>query len=133
MFTPPSPTPTPLTLEQVKEIFSHWRRTRPKIGRIPPPLWDAVSHLIKDQGYTPKQVASELCLSHQKILFKMQPPLPAPDFIQVSLPSSSLQPPSPGAFPPEGSIELTRVDGTTLKASGLAPQDLHSLVQRFLS
>jgi hypothetical protein len=135
MFTPPpSPTPTPLTLEQVKELFSHWRRTRTKISRIPSPLWDAVCHLIKDQGYSPKQVASELGLSHHKIQLKMQPSPPAPDFIQVSLPSSaSLHPSSPRAFPPEGSIELTRPNGTTLKASGLDPKDLHSLVQLFLS
>ena len=126
----PSPSPTPLTLEQVQELFSHWRSTRTKIGRIPSPLWDAVIHLIKDQGYPLQQVAFALGLSQQKIQLKMQPPPSTPDFIQVALPPSP-QPSSP--IPSEGRIELTRPNGTTLKASGLDQHSLLSLVQSFLT
>jgi hypothetical protein len=140
-----TPSSTPLTLEQVKEQFSSWRGTRAKIGRIPYLLWEAVRHLVKEQGYTPRQVAAELGLNYQQLRLKLEDKdkqnktsSTAPDFIQVSLPpvsSSCPQPPSLGQkifFPRAGSLALIRSDGTILKVSGLDHKDLCSFVQSFL-
>ena len=45
----PTSTPESLSLEQVKEQFSHWRATRAKRGRIPDDLLEAVDRLIQQQ------------------------------------------------------------------------------------
>lgn len=135
------------TLEQVKEQFSNWRRTRTKLGKIPEVLWEAVSHLIKEQRYTPRQVAAELGLNYQQMQSKIgdnpkqkSSPPQVPNFIRVPLPpisSSSSRPPSLEQkifYPrPIGTLEVVRPDGAILKASGLDPKDLCSFIQDFLN
>jgi len=133
------------TLESVKSQFDQWRATRVKGNRIPSSLWDAARYLTKSYNY--KQIASELKLNPNRLRKKIGPSHQDPShpasshFIKASLPplsSSSREAPSleQKIFYPRihtGSIELTRVDGTILKASGLDNKMLLSLVQGFLS
>ena len=135
-----------LTLESVKSQFSEWRATHGKGNRIPISLWNAVRELTKSYSY--HQIASELKISpsllHKKIGPSRQDPplLPDSHFIKVKVPlspvSSATEPPQLEQkiffpSPHTGSIELTRVDGTILKASGLDNKALLSFVQSFLS
>lgn len=136
--------PPSLTIEQVKEQFFNWRQTRPKPNRIPAFLWDAVHHLIKEQGYTFGQISTQLRISHKQLLLNIGPQptrsktLSQPShFVKVEptpLPFFSSQAPSleqNSSY--TGSFELARPDGTLLKASGLNHKDVYSLVQNFLS
>lgn len=147
----PTPTPEsePLTLEQVKELFSHWRSTRPKRGKIPGDLIAAVDHLIQQQTYSDRHIAAELGLNYQQLKLRLRQNLkesgaegpPPSGFVELSpssLASISQLPSLPPSLeqrifsPCAGALELTCSDGTTLKASGLNPKDLCSLVQGFL-
>ena len=135
-----------LTLEQVKERFSLWRKTRAKRSKIPEELWEAVSRLIKEQRYASRQVAVELGLNYQQMQSKvgnapeqkcLSPQ--APDFIKVPLSpisSSSSHPLSLEQkifYPrPVGTLEIVRPDGAVLKASGIEPKDLCSFIKDFL-
>lgn len=136
--------PKSLTLESVKSQFSEWRATHGKGNRIPTSLWNAVRALAKSYPY--HQISSELKISPSRLRKKIgQPPRSslssASSFIEVPLPPLSSASPEPPQleqkiFYPSthtGSIELTRVDGTVLKASGLDNKALLSLVQSFLS
>ncbi len=141
----PTSTPGSLSLEQVKEQFSHWRTTRAKRGRIPDDLLEAVDRLIQQQTYSDRYIAAELGLNYQQLKFRLrhrckknEPSLPLSDFIELPLSPVTLTPSQPLSleqrifYPCTGTIELTRSDGTALKASGLNPKDLCSLVQGFL-
>jgi hypothetical protein len=136
--------PAAITMEQVKEQFAHWRQTRPKKrSKTPEPLWEAVRCLVKEKGYTFVQISTQLRLSYRQLRSNIGPQptrsnsLTAPSsFVKVEpppFPFFSPQPPSLDQSSYSGSFELTRPDGTLLKASGLNHKDLHSLVQRFLS
>jgi hypothetical protein len=133
------------TLESVKSQFAQWRATRVKGNRIPNSLWDAAKGLIRSYNY--KQIAFELKINPNRLRKKIrdlshqEDSLPTSShFVKVSLPSSS----SPSQEAPSleqkifyphihtGSLELTRVDGTILKASGLDNKALLSLIQGFL-
>lgn len=134
-------------LESVKEKFAHWRASRSKGNRMPKPLWESVKDLIKQYDYN--HIASELKLNPHRLRTKIEkeflkdssfkdlPSPSAPDFIELCFPL--LSPPQskpdleqkkdPLSF---GTLELSRPDGTLLKASGLDYKDLFSLVQSFL-
>ncbi len=136
--------PKNLPLESVKSQFSEWRATHGKGNRIPVSLWNAVKELTK--LYSFHQIASELKISPSRLRKKIGQPSrssissPSP-FIEVPRPPlssaapESLQLEQKIFFPSThtGSIELTRVDGTILKASGLDHKTLLSLIQGFLS
>lgn len=133
----------PQTLESVKEKFAHWRASRSKGNRMPKPLWESVKDLIKQYDYN--HIASELKLNPHRLKAKIEKEFlkdssspSVPDFIELSFPL--LSPPSQSQpdleqkkGPPSfGTLELSRPDGTLLKASGLDYKDLFSLVQTFL-
>jgi hypothetical protein len=134
-----------LTLESVKSQLAHWRATRVKGNRIPSSLWDAVKNLAKLHDYN--QIASELKINPSRLRKKIESShqdsslSASPHFVEISLPplaSSPSEAPSleQKIFYPRihtGSLELTRVDGTILKASGLDNKALLSLIQGFLN
>lgn len=140
----PTPEEKSISLKEVKTQFVQWRAIRVKGNRIPHALWEAVKHLATRHSLN--QIAHELGLNLQHLRTKLKTdieergsPLPATsDFIRVSLPpvSSSIpQPPSLEQkilFPHIGTLELTRPDGSSLKATGLAHKELLSFVERFL-
>lgn len=135
---------TPLTLESVKSQFLQWRGLRPKGQRIPSSLWEAVRGVATQHNY--KHIASELKINPSRMLKKLGAFSPDPflskssPFVEVPLSdlssSSPKPPPSEQKFYttpiPTHSIEVIRVEGTILKASGLNNKDLFSLVQNFL-
>lgn len=96
--------PPSLTMEQVKELFANWRQTLPKSNRIPAPLWEAVRHLIKEQGYTLGQINTQLRISRKQLLLNIDPqpiqskaPSVTSHFVKVEphpLPLFPSQPPS---------------------------------------
>lgn len=132
----------PITLESVKEKLTHWRATSVKGNRIPKPLWEAVRRLTKQYDYN--QIASELKLNPHRLKAKIEkkskdPSFSStPDFIEFPLPPlSSPSPLQPTLeqkifYPPLGTIELTRPDGSSLKATGLGHKELLSFVDLFL-
>jgi hypothetical protein len=147
-----SPSSESITLETVKDQLAQWRTTRVKGGRIPNTLWAAILSVTKK--YDHKKVAAELNLNPHRLHTQMERQAQhilssssSPDFVE--LPLSSLPLPCPQKpslkrtseqtleqkifFPhEEGSLELTRPDGSILKASGLNHSDLCSLVKGFL-
>jgi hypothetical protein len=134
------PSSTPLTLNAVKIQFDHWRATRVKGSKTPKYLWEAVRSLTKHHTYS--QIATELKINPHRLQAKIQEHCPQDsktDFIEVPLlPLSSphLIPPlqEQQTFQPHalGILEVTRPDGTTIKASGLNHQDLFALTKGFL-
>lgn len=136
--------PKSLPLESVKTQFSEWRATHGKGNRIPASLWNAVKELTK--LYSFHQIASELKISPSRLRKKIGQPSrssisSSSPFIEVPLPPLSSAAPEPPQleqkifFPSThtGSIELTRIDGAVLRASGLDHKTLLSLIQEFLS
>ena len=136
--------PETLTLEQVKEQFAHWRSTRTKRNKIPSDLVTAIDLLIQQQTYSDRHIAAELGLNYQQLKPRLQQNLrskPSPstlEFVECPLtPATLTHSQSPSLeqrifYPCTGTLELTRSDGTALKASGLNSKDLCSLVQGFL-
>ncbi len=123
------------TLESVRLQLENWRSTRVKGNPIPKPLWEAIRGLTEHYPY--RRIASRLKINIYRLRAKMEeqsqtPSHPSgPNFIEVSLsPSPILE--QKVIYPPLGSIELSRLDGAILKASGLNPQDLCSLIKGFL-
>jgi hypothetical protein len=124
---------TPITLEEVKAQFVHWRASRTKVGKIPSALWNAAKQLTKQ--YECRQIITELKLNsrRQQMLYAhlgKKPSesdfAPAGDFVKVSLPLTS-----PSSDHSVSTLEVLRADGTTLKAQGLTPKDLCVLIERF--
>ncbi|MGD9229082.1 MAG: hypothetical protein PVF26_21445 [Desulfobacterales bacterium] len=60
--TLPVPASKNLTLDQVREQFEHWRRTREKKGAIPEALWEAAVSLNSD--YSLCKIAKALHLGY---------------------------------------------------------------------
>lgn len=135
-----SPSSNSLTLEAVKIQFDHWRTTRVKGSRTPKYLWEAVRSLTKH--YTYSHIATELKINSHRLQAKIQEHCrqdSKTDFIEVPLLPLS----SPHLIPSpqeqqifqshaQGILEVTRPDGTTVKACGLNHQDLFSLAKGFL-
>lgn len=109
-------------------------------------LYGTLPGALQD-SYNYKQIASELKINPNRLRKKIgdlshqgdSRPASSP-FVKVSLPPLSSSPEAPSLeqkiFYPlihTGSIELTRVDGTILKASGLDNKALLSLIQGFLN
>ena len=126
----PTSSPEPLTLEQLKEQFSHWRSTRTKRGKIPDDLLETIGRLIQQQTYSDRYIAAELGLNYQQLklrlnrnLKKSEPSLSKLEFIDLPLSPTTFTPSQPPSlesifYPCTVAIELTRSDGTALKASG---------------
>lgn len=134
------------TLESVKAQFAQWRSTRVRGNRIPSSLWNAAISLTRSYHY--KQIASELKISSSRLCKKMkdlplqQDPslLLSSRFVEVASPFlassdtvSSLKSKDLKPSIATGTLELTRTDGTHLKASGLDNKALFSLIQSFVN
>lgn len=133
-----------ITLESVKSQFAEWRATYGKGHKIPPALWKAVGELTKSYSY--QHIASEIKIGSHRLRKKCAlPPQESPSlsvspFVEVVVPSlsssdkvPSLEPRSINSHPSTGTLELSRTDGTTLKASGLDNNAFFSLIQNFLN
>lgn len=59
-----------LTLEEVREHFEEWRRTRKRRGPIPAQLWKAAESLTKK--YTLHEITKTLRLNYQKFNERVQ-------------------------------------------------------------
>ncbi len=123
-------------LEQVREQFSHWRRTRLKKGRIPQELWESALDLYP--VFSKHRICKSLCLNQNALKSRLEKrniqnlptqscqPSPSPSpFIEISLPTSS----------PELNIKLEYLkgDGSCLKLELNGPipmNDLESLCQK---
>ena len=134
------PSSNPLKLEAVKIQFDQWRATRAKGSRTPKYLWEAVRSLTK--YYTYSQIAAELKINSRRLQAKIQEHCQQgskTDFIEVPLiplssPHLSSPPQEQRTFQSHahGILEVTRPDGTTVKASGLNHQDLFTLTKGLL-
>jgi len=138
--------PPTVTMEKAKELFSDWRATRHKRCKIPAPLWEAVRHLVKVQGYSFTQLSSALGITKRQLKLNIESQstrdktLPAAShFIKIDLPLPQPMTPQltstteqPISSLPVITLELIRPDGSILKASGMASQDLLSFVQCFI-
>jgi len=134
-----SPPDTSLTLAEVKAQFEHWRATRGKVCKIPEDLWDGVKQLTRQYGHG--QIATELGLSSQQLRSKLQSvstdhqggkelsELTKAEFVAATFAPLANYPVAPPQSP---TLELSRPDGTVLKAIGLGQQETLALVERFL-
>ena len=115
----------PITLDEVKSHFDHWRATRiKKRERIPKSLWDEVKMLI--DRYSMSDITKILSINTGQIKdnLKIETKI---NFVEVTSESSSA-PPERSTTPFLGhkqtcSIELSRVNGFVLKIS-LLPIDM---------
>lgn len=148
----PSASSKPVTLANINAQLTKWRATRLKGARIPPALWEGIRAL--SFHYDCDFLASALDIEPRRLRVKMEtewkiytnapstqalPVTAMPDFVElpirfaspVSAEAQSLtQQAAPSSL---CTLELIRPDGTTLKASGLAHQEILSLTQGFLS
>ena len=147
----PSASPKPLTLASVKVQLTKWRAIHPKGSRIPRTLWERIR--VLSFHHDCNDIASALAIDPRRLRMKMETEwkvnpdsLPAntlpvtamPDFVELPIrfasPASEI-PHSEQKTAPSSicTLELVRPDGSTLKASGLAHQEVLSLTQGFLS
>lgn len=128
-----------VTLAEVKAQFAHWRATRSKVGKIPEDLWHGVRQLTKQYGHS--QLATELGLNFQQLRSKLQDECAtqqsnkesADEPHRTEFVSAAFSPLSAFPVTPQSpTLELSRPDGTVLKAIGLGHQETLALVERFL-
>lgn len=154
------PSSSPITMDQVKEQFAGWRASRSKLCKIPAPLWEAVRHLVHEQGHSLREISATFGINYRQLRRNGVGHQPTSDksasasassavhFMKVDallppslascVPSMSPTPSHPLGVGPQGgsvscpTLELTRPDGAVLKASGLSSHDVCAFVQRFL-
>jgi hypothetical protein len=132
-----SPPDTSLTLAEVKAQFEHWRATRSKVCKIPEDLWDSVKQLTRQYGHG--QIAAELGLSSKQLRSKLQSVnadhqrgKELSDPAKAEFVAATFAPPASYSAPQSPTLELSRPDGTVLRAMGLGAQETLALVERFL-
>jgi hypothetical protein len=90
-------TNTELTLEQIREQFEHWRRTRGKRRSIPDALWEAAVSLFREHSLC--QVSKALRLNYTDLKRRVQaqqttvasPTVNSPAFIELGM-SDTMRP-----------------------------------------
>ena len=130
-------TQPPLTLDDVKLSFAHWRQNPNKSWRIPEELWNQVIGLLA--RHPKKKVIGALAIGPAQLEKRLkehrtpnntcsQPStskeIPSRSFVKVITPTPTL--------PPRGhDIVLTRANGATLKVEQLQHNDLIKLIEQF--
>lgn len=124
----------PLTLDEVKSQFDHWRATRiKKRERIPKSLWDEVKMLI--DRYSLSDITKILSINTGQIKDNLKIATKI-NFVEVragsqfSLPERSATP-----FHDNNqifSVELSRVNGVVLKINLLPLESLQKIISQFM-
>lgn len=124
----------PLTLDEVKSHFDHWRSTRiNKRERIPKSLWDEVKMLIG--RYSLSDITKILRINSGQIKdnLKIETKI---NFVEVRSESSSALPERSATtflgHKQTFSIELSRANGVTLKISLLPIESLQKIISQFM-
>jgi hypothetical protein len=124
----------PITLDEVKSHFDHWRATRTKKReRIPKSLWDEVKILIG--RYSLSDITKILSINTGQIKdnLKIESKI---NFIEVRTESSSALPErsitSIFGHKQTCSIELSRANGVALKISLLPIESLQKIISQFM-
>ena len=121
----------PGVVTDVRRRLDAWRKSRPKWGPIPAPLWKEAAALARAHGINPIAQALRLgyySLKRQTETVSRGPagakPVAHPAFVEVALVPSS--PP-----PAECSVELERSDGARMRVRTSRPDDLVVLAESF--
>jgi hypothetical protein len=124
----------PITLEEVKSHFDHWRATRTKKReRIPKSLWDEVKILIG--RYSLSDITKILSINTGQIKdnLKIETKI---NFVEVRTESSSALPERSTTtifgHKQTCSIELSRANGVALKISLLPIESLQKIISQFM-
>lgn len=124
----------PITLDEVKSHFDHWRATRiKKRERIPKFLWDEVKILIG--RYSMSDITKILSINTGQIKdnLKIETKI---NFVGVGTESLSALPEcsttSIIGHKPTYSIELSRANGVALKISLLPIESLQKIISQFM-
>jgi hypothetical protein len=124
----------PLTLDEVKSHFDHWRTTRTKKReRIPMSLWEEVGMLIG--YYSLSDITKTLSINTGQIKdnIKLETKI---DFVEVKNKPLSIQHQQITTpfldYKQICSIELSRVNGTTLKIGLLPIEALQKIISQFM-
>lgn len=120
----------PAVVTDVRRRLDAWRRSRPKWGPIPAPLWREAATLARTHGIHP--IAKALRLEYYSLKRQMEAvsrapgakPVSHPAFVEVALVSSS--PP-----PAECVVELERSDGARMRVRLSRQEDLVALSDSF--
>ena len=121
----------PGVVSDLRLRLDSWRRSRTKLGPIPPPLWNEAAALARVQGVHP--IARSLGLDYNalkrhvragSIAASAATPVAPPAFVELALVPSS--PP-----PAECTAELERRDGARMSIKLARCEDLLALVESF--
>jgi len=118
-------------LDTVKQAFDEWRTSRPKVGKIPPYLWEMVKPLMED--YPIAMVSRALGLSYSQL--RQNAVAQQVNFVEVRTPSAHSEQ-APLMESPEDvhlcDIELKRPCGSVLKISSLPISVVTTLIPSFV-
>ena len=115
----------------VRRRLDAWRKSRPKWGPIPAPLWKEAADLARIHGINP--IAKALRLDYYSLKRQMKAVSPTPAgaksiahqaFVEVALAPSS-------PTPAECVVELERSDGARMRVRTSRPDDLVVLAESF--
>lgn len=122
----------PGTVSDLRRRLDSWRRSRTRLGRIPPPLWNEAAALARVQGVHP--IARSLGLDYNALKRHVRAggiaaspatPVATSAFVELALVPSS--PP-----PAECTAELERRDGARMRVKLARCEDLLALAESFL-
>ena len=122
----------PGAVSELRRRLDSWRRSRAKLGPIPPPLWNDAAALARVQGIHP--IARSLGLDYNalkrhvragKVAAITAMPVAPSAFVELALVPSS--PP-----PAECTAELERRDGARMRIKVARSEDLLALAESFL-
>lgn len=120
----------PGVISDVRRRLDAWRKSRPKWGPIPAPLWKEAAALARAHGINP--IAKALRLDYYSLKRQMEAvartpgtkPVAHPAFVEVAVVPSS--PP-----PAECAVELERSDGARMRVRLSRQEDLVALSDSF--
>ena len=120
----------PRVVTDVRRRLDAWRKSRPKRGPIPAPLWKEAAALARAHGIN--AIARALRLDYYSLKRQMEvvsgapaaKPVASPAFVEVAVVPSS--PP-----PAECAVELERSDGARMRVRTSRPEDLVVLAESF--
>lgn len=122
----------PGAVSHLRRQLDSWRRSRTKLGPIPPPLWHEAAALARVRGVHP--IARSLGLDYNalkrhlragSIAASTATPVAPSAFVELALVPSS--PP-----PAECTAELERRDGARMRIKLARSEDLLALAESFL-
>jgi len=118
----------PPDIAEVLKGIEHWRKTRPRPGRMPEGLWSAVVGLVPSHGLNPVARALRLDYYSLKRRFEAAPPRRkgperTPAFVEVALP--------PASSTAQCVLELQEPRGGKMTLQMHGPMDVVALAEAF--